>query len=116
MRYGISHPSLTPGVIEARAYQLEAADEALRRTGELAKQLRSEMKATQDTLARAKAELAKRQADTAAPSGENPSRAKGTSNMSPARGPSRSARPISTPGAPGLRTAAPTPRRCWRRS
>ena len=29
MRYGISHPSLTPGVIEARAYQLEAADEAL---------------------------------------------------------------------------------------
>ena len=31
MRYGISHPSLTPGVIEARAYQLEAADEALSR-------------------------------------------------------------------------------------
>ena len=29
MRYGISHPSLTSGVIEARAYQLEAADEAL---------------------------------------------------------------------------------------
>ena len=41
--------------------QAKAADEALRRTGELAKQLRSEMKATQDTLARAKAELAKRQ-------------------------------------------------------
>ena len=29
MRYGISHPSLTSGAIEARAYQLEAADEAL---------------------------------------------------------------------------------------
>ena len=29
MRYGIRHPSLTSGIIEARAYQLEAADEAL---------------------------------------------------------------------------------------
>jgi Fanconi anemia group M protein len=29
MQHGILHPSLTPGLIEARAYQLEAADEAL---------------------------------------------------------------------------------------
>ena len=29
MQHGVSHPSLTPGLIEARAYQLEAADEAL---------------------------------------------------------------------------------------
>jgi len=29
MQYGIRHPRLTSGVIEARAYQLEAADEAL---------------------------------------------------------------------------------------
>jgi Fanconi anemia group M protein len=29
MQYGILHPSLTPGLIEARAYQLEATDEAL---------------------------------------------------------------------------------------
>ena len=29
MQHGILHPSLTPGLIEARAYQLEATDEAL---------------------------------------------------------------------------------------
>ena len=29
MQHGILHPSLTPKLIEARAYQLEATDEAL---------------------------------------------------------------------------------------
>ena len=47
--------ALETEVLPSLVAQAKAADEALRRTGELAKQLRSEMKATQDTLARAKA-------------------------------------------------------------